>query len=61
MDKRNLYSTAQVVTADLPGIAKGEYVSVVKYHNYNDTYTILSHSGMLQIMVDPCHLAHFVL
>lgn len=58
--KDSLYQTAQT-TVDLPGIAAGEYVKIVRYHDYNDTFTIRSIGGVLQAMVSRSSLTSFCL
>ena len=58
--KESLYQTARVAIA-LPGIAAGEFVKVVKFHEYNGTYTVRSISGVLQCMVDAKTLTGFCL
>ncbi len=58
--KDHMYSTAKVVES-LPGIEAGEYVNIVRYHDYNDTFTIRSIAGVLQCMVSRSCLADFCL
>lgn len=58
--KESLYKTAQTVV-DLPGIAAGEFVSIVRFHEYNGTYSIRSVEGVLQAMVAPAELTRFCL
>jgi hypothetical protein len=58
--KQTLYKTA-VTTKELPGIAAGEHVAIVKFHENNGTYTIRSISGVLQCMVDASNLERFCL
>ncbi len=55
-----MYKTAQVVAA-MPGIKAGEFVSIVRFHDYNGTYTIRSIDGVLQAMVSPACLTRFCL
>ena len=58
--KESLYKTARTVK-DLPGIEIGEYVAIVRYHEYNGTYTIRSISGVLQCFVSATTLDSFCL
>lgn len=58
--KAAMYKTARL-TRDLPGIAAGEFVAIVRFHEYNGTYSIRSASGCLQAMVGKSILADFCL
>ncbi len=58
--KESLYKTART-TVDMPCITEGEYVAIVHYHDYNNTYTIRSICGVLQCMVPASSLAEFCL
>jgi hypothetical protein len=59
-EKAAMYKTARL-TRDLPGIEAGEFVSIVRYHEYNGTYSIRSASGCLQAMVGTSILTDFCL
>lgn len=60
MIKQAMYQTA-MTAAELPGIKAGEFVKIVRYHEYNNTYTIRSIDGVLQCMVSPESLTRFCL
>ena len=52
MKKENLYKTAKISETSSIEHLRGQYVSVVRYHDYNDTFSIRSISGELQCMVE---------
>jgi hypothetical protein len=59
MTKDQMWSTA-LLTKDLPGIQAGSYVAIVKYHDYNDTFSIRA-NGVLHAMVSRDNLTRFCL
>jgi hypothetical protein len=61
MEKRSMYRTAVIATDELTGMALGEVVSIVQWHDFNDTYTVCSVEGLLQCMIPSSYLSHFVL
>ena len=61
MKKQSLYTTAQVNTTELSGMHQGDFVAIVTWHEYNNTYTIRGIDGTLQCMVPEAYLTRFVL
>ncbi len=60
MDKRSMYTTAQVIEDTGTGLVIGEYVAIVEYHQRTDIYTVRSQKNVFH-MVDATSLDHFVL
>ena len=61
MKKEHLYETAWVRKDSSLEHLRGQCVKIVKYHDYNDTFSIRSIAGELQCMVERSNLERFVL